>query len=372
MSTPTNVVLLGTDSKESRQKAANWARAAKTLGLRVSASPDRRTVAVLPCSDHSAMEAAWLCQAHGVPGSHPLAASVASSKALAYEFLRRRGFNVLPFFVPTQSGDLQVKFGRPIIVKPEHGSGTVAPLPWAYRTFDSLADFRRFLISTKQESRFLEYQRHPHPGTGRFLVMEYLDTRTVEVVHCVIDDRRLVVFDQATSSFHEPEMTVESALFGVKLKDAKSVVGMANALAGLGLRRTILIVQCLQRRDRLYPIDFNLRLGAMIDRFIAVAEVDFYERALAFFIGRSRAFRFSWPAPYVALRRVYLPRRKGRYRAEFGDGCIPLMDRIEHDPRKPYDWGYSLPVFAVLSRNQAEARRRVEMAVRSMVLRRVA
>ena len=366
-----NVVLLDSDSQESRQKAANWARAADALGLDVNASPDSRTVAILPCSDHAAVEAAWLCHAHDVPGPDPVAAAVASSKALAYGFLSSRGFNVLPFFVPTRERDFQVTLNRPVIVKPEHGSGTVAPVPWAYQVFDSVADFRRYLISTRQEAAFLAYQRRPHPGTGRFLIMEYVDTSRIHIVQCVIGDGHLVAFDQASSIFKEPQMTVESTVLGGKLRDADAVVGMAKALAGLGLRRTILIMQCLEHRGKLYPIDFNLRLGAMIDRFIAVAGLDFYARALEFFVGRGRSFGFSWPAPWVGLHRIYLPRRKGQFRAEFGPGCVPLMDRVQYDPRKPYDWGYSLPVFAVLCRTRAEIPRRIKEVVRSTVLRRL-
>ncbi len=367
-----NIVLLGTDSKESRQKAANWARAACALGLSVNASPDRRTVSILPCSDHAIVETAWLCHKHGVRGPDPVAASIVSSKALTYEFLARRGFNILPFFVPTRQADLEGRSNGPIIVKPEHGSGTVAPLPWAYKIFDSTARFRRYLVSTKHEAAFFAHQRQPHPGTGRFLIMDYVDTDRIHIVQCVIGDRHLVAFDQASSIFKKPQMTVESTVLGVKLKDARSVVGMAQALASLGLRRTILIMQCLERQGKLYPIDFNLRLGAMIDRFIAVAGLDFYERALAFFIGQSHSFPFSWPAPWVALRRIYLPRRKGRYRAKFGVNCVPLMDRVAHDPRRPYDWGYSLPVFAVLCSKRADIPRRVGEVVRSMTLRRVA
>jgi len=172
MSSVDNIVLLSTDSEESRQKARSWTHAADALGLKVRRTPDRRTRAVLACSDHKFVDAAWLAHAHGVPASGPAAAVIASSKALAYQFLRSRGFEMLPFLVPVSEADFALRWSRPVIVKPEQGSGTFALHPWGYQVFDGLRDFRQFLSRSGHMSAFLENQLHPHPDSGRYVVME--------------------------------------------------------------------------------------------------------------------------------------------------------------------------------------------------------
>src|SRR5262245_4752869 len=115
-----NIVPLCTDSVESREKARSWARAARRLGIGARWHPDRDTLAVVPCSDSRLCDAAWLARSHGVPGPDPAAAAVVSSKALAYDFLRSQGFELLFSYVPLAGADLDLRFDRPVIIKPEY------------------------------------------------------------------------------------------------------------------------------------------------------------------------------------------------------------------------------------------------------------
>ena len=135
-----NIVVLRSDSYESLMKAQAYADAARRLGLSVRSYPDAGTMAILPASDSRGLDAAWMSRTCGVPGPDPAAVAIARSKSLTYEFLQRKGFDLLPWFVPVHEQDLHRAFAGPIIVKPDSGSGSSSPLPWGYRVFESLRD----------------------------------------------------------------------------------------------------------------------------------------------------------------------------------------------------------------------------------------
>jgi hypothetical protein len=366
-----NIVPLRTDSVESREKALSWARAARSLGLQVRAHPDRHTVAVVPCSDQRLRDAAWLARSHGVPGPDPAAAAVVSSKALAYDFLRARGFETLFSYVPLAGADLEMRFDRPVIVKPEFGSGTYAPHPWGYKVFASLASLRRWLRRRGLERRFFAYQGLPDPRAGRYLVMEYVPTEWTHAVQCIVGDRDVDVFDQFSCTLRPESMTVKTVVMGERLPQASTIVAMAREFARLGLRRSLLTIQCVERESKLYPIDFNVRVGALFDRFNKKRALGFYEHALRFMLGQSEAMGFAWPSPRVGIHRLYLPVRPGRWRADFGEGAIPLVTEVAYDRRKPYDFGYAWPGFAVLTRSKAETLETVERVLAGTTVRRV-
>jgi hypothetical protein len=355
-----NIVALCTDSVESREKARSWASAARNLGLAVRSHPDRGTLAVLPCSDSRLRDAAWLARNYGIPGPDPAAAAVLSSKALAYDFLRGKRFEMLFSYVPVERADLGMAFDRPVIVKPEYGSGTYAPHPWGYQVFASMAELRAHFRRRRLERRFFDYQAQPHPRIGRYLVMEYVPTGWTHAVQCIVNDGDVDIFDQFSCTLRPRAMTVETVVMGERLREARKLVAMAREFARLGLRRSLLTIQCVERDGKLYPIDFNVRVGALFDRFNKKRGLGFYERALSFMLGRSAAMEFHWPAPRVGIHRMYLPLRPGRWRAAFGPGAIPLVTEVAYDPRKPYDFGYAWPGFAVLGTSKADALKRVE------------
>jgi hypothetical protein len=366
-----NIVPLRTDSVESREKALSWARAARSLGLRVRSHPDRHTVAVVPCSDGRLRDAAWLGRRHGVPACDPAAAAVLSSKALAYEFLRGKGFEMLFSCVPLAGADLDVKLHRPVIVKPEYGSGSYAPHPWGYRVFESMADLRRWLRRRGFERSFFEYQAQPDWRAGRYLAMEYVPSEWTHAVQCVVADGKVDVFDQFSCTLRPKAMTVKTVVMGEKLEQAAILVRMAREFARLGLRRSLLTIQCVERDGKLYPIDFNVRVGALFDCFNKKQKLRFYEHALRFMLGESDAMGFAWPSPRVGIHRLYLPLRPGRWRASFGDEAIPLVTEVAYDPKKPYDFGYAWPGFAVLGKSRTDTLARVQRVLADTTVTRV-
>jgi hypothetical protein len=352
-----NIVPLYSDSVESRNKARSWAPAAWRLGIGVRSDPDCNTVAVLPCSDSRLRDAAWLARNRRVPGSEPAAAAILASKALAYDFLRARGFDMLFSYVPLVRADLGISFDRPVIVKPEYGSGTYAPHPWGYKVFSGMADLRSHFRRRGIERRFLEYQAQPDPRVGRYLVMEYVPSQWTHAVECIVNDGEVDVFDQYSMMSRPKAMTMKTAVMGERLPGARRIVAMAREFARLGLRRSLLIIQCVERENALYPIDFNMRVAALVDRLNQKCGLGFCERALRFMLGRSASIGFRWPAPRVGIHRLYLPQRPGRWRAAFGAAAIPLVTEVAYDPRKPYDWGYAwpgLPYWATASRTRCE------------------
>jgi hypothetical protein len=366
-----NIVPLCADSVESREKARSWSLAARRIGLGVRKHPDRGTLAVLPCSDSRLRDAAWLARSHGVPGSDPAAAAVVASKALAYDFLRGRGFDMLFSYVPLVRADLQIAFDRPVIVKPEYGSGTYAPHPWGYKVFGSMAEWRTYLRRSRLERAFFDYQAAPHPSAGRYLIMEYVPSEWTHAVQCIVGDGDVKVFDQFSCTLRPQSMTVQTVVLGEQLSQARQIVGMARAFAALGLRRSLLTIQCVERAGTLFPIDFNVRVGALFDRLNRKRDLGFYESALRFLLGRDGAMQFSWPAPRVGIHRMYLPVRPGRWRAAFGAGAIPLVTEVAYDARKPYDFGYAWPGFAVLGRSKHDALRKVDAVLASTTVSRV-
>jgi hypothetical protein len=367
-----NIVPLTMPSVESREKARSWVRAARQLGLGVRAHPDRDTVAIMPCSDFCLRDAAWLARSHDVPGPDPAAAAIVASKALAYDFLRSRGFATLYSFVPLGAADLAIEFDRPVIVKPEHGSGTYAPHPWGYKVFASVAAMRRWLRQRRLERRFFEYQAIPDPRAGRYLVMEFVPTDWTHAVQCIIGgEGEVEVFDQFSCTLRPKSMTVQTVVLGEELPQAGNIVAMAKEFARLGLRRSLLTIQCVERDGALYPIDFNVRIGALFDRLNKKRKLGFYEEALKFMLGRSATMGFAWPAPRVGIHRMYLPYRPGRWRAQFGGGAIPLVTEVAYDPRKPFDFGYAWPGFAVLSSDKAATLAKVDAVLATTTVSRV-
>jgi hypothetical protein len=158
---------------------------------------------------------------------------------------------------------------------------------------------------------------------------------------------------------------VDWMLVGKKHRDADCVVNMIEALAKIGLRRTVVYIQCVDRAGRLYPIDINLRPGTRWELAADALGLPLYRRMLEFMLGLDNRFRFEWPAPYVGIRRMNLPLRGGRRKVEFGPGCVPMISELRYDARKPYDLGHAWPMFAVLCDRPEQFERRARAVIES-------
>ena len=366
-----NIVLLGVGSRDSRHRARNWKKAARARGLAVRSYPDRATRAVIPCTDLRVVDAALLGRMHGVPGPDPVAATIVTSKALAFEFLRSHGFDVLFSRVPSCRQDLDLPFRRPIMLKPERGSGGVGAHPWAYRTFDGTADLKRYLSRAGVENRFFEYQTDPHPVAGRYFIQEFVETKWLHVVRMSISETGPSVFEKSAFTVHPRLMKVENRISGEPLPGIERIVAMAREFGRLGFHRAILLIQCVRARGVLQPIDFNFRISAAFDLQNEALGLDYYEKALAFLLGHEGRVAYSSPKPHIGVHHMYLRPRKGRYEVEFGADCIPLITQVTYDPKKPYDYGHAWPAFAVICRDRRDFLRQVREVVDSAKIRRV-
>jgi hypothetical protein len=366
-----NIVLLGIGSRDSRHRARNWKRAARARGLAVRSYPDRATRAVIPCTDLRVVDAASLARMHGVPGPDPAAATILASKALAFEFLRSRGFDLLFSRIPLCRQDLDLPFRRPIIVKPERGSGGVGHHPWAYRIFDGTADFKRYLSGARMEKRFFEYQADPHPASGRYFIMEFVETQWLNVVRMAVSENRVSVFEQSAFTVHPGSMKVESRISGEPLQGIERIVAMAREFGRIGFHRAILLIQCVRARGLLQPIDFNFRTSAAFDLQSEVLGLKYYEKALAFLLGDEQRVAYSSPKPHIGVHHMYLRPREGSYEVKFDANCIPLITRVSYDPKKPYDYGHAWPTFCVICKDRGDFLRQVREVVGSAKLQRV-
>jgi hypothetical protein len=363
MKTERNIVLLGLEGRDGGHRAGNWTRAARTRGLAVRRYPDRGTRAVIPCTDHHVVDAARLARMHGVPGPDPVAASIVTSKAMAFDFLRSRGFDPLFSCVPMSREDLRLPFKRRIIVKPERGTGGVGMQPWGYRTFDGMAAFRGYLTHSRLERAFFEYQRDPHPATGRYFLMEYVDTRWLHVVRMSVSESGVNVFEQSAFMVHPETRKVESRISGEPLPGMERIVAMASEFGRLGFHRAILLVQCLRARGVLQPIDFNFRTSAAFDLQNAALGLGYYDNALAFLLGEVPRVRYESPKPHIGVHHMYLRPRKGQYEVRFPSGCIPLVTRVSYDPKNPHDYGHAWPAFGVICKDRRDFLRQVKRVV---------
>jgi hypothetical protein len=237
--------------------------------------------------------------------------------------------------------------------------------------FENMADLCAHFRRGRLERRFFEYQQQPDPRAGRYLIMEYVPTGWTHAVQCIIGDGEVDIFDQFSCTLRPKSMTVQTVVAGERLAQARQIVAMARQFARLGLRRSLLTIQCVERAGTLYPIDFNVRVGALFDSLNKKCDLGFYEGALRFMLGRSDAVGFAWPAPRVGVHRMYLPVRPGRWRAAFGPGAIPLVTEVAFDPRKPYDFGHAWPGFAVLGRSKADALDKVDAVLAATTVERV-
>jgi hypothetical protein len=354
-----NLVFLGTDSRDSELKLRACARAARALGFRSQKQPDAWTAGIFPLSDFRALDAAWMCKSHGIAGPDPIAVCVAASKSLTYQFLRNRGFELLRWLVPVRQADLHAPLRGPVIVKPDSGSGSYSQQPWGYRVFDSLRDFRRYLHAGKLTDRFLETQVLVRDQ--RHVVMDYVETPQVQSIATVVRAGRPLLYDTSSITELPGAKVVGRILIGERHPDTARVVKMAEALAAAGLRRSVIYFQCVERRGRLYPIDCNLRPGAVWGRGAVALKVPVYEELLAVMLGLKRAPAIRWPAPYVGIARVPLAPRKGRFRYEFADpDAIAVNAETRYDPSRPYDVGQAWPMFALACAQREEFDRRAD------------
>lgn len=361
-----NIVLLSSYSRESAAKERQYRAAADSLNLEVAEYPDTNTLGIFACSDFRSVDAANLAALHQVAGPEVLATMVATQKSLAYRFFAQRGFTTLWAHAPLRREDLELDLPYAIIVKPDKGSGSFAEHPWAYQRYDSLRHFHDWLVEQQLLDAFLAYQNDPSSWYGRYLTMEYVGDSDIYTATAVAGPNDIAVYEGGTLRFTRDTLQCEWMLLGQRHKNHDQIAQMIQALYDVGLRQSIIYIQCVEKDGQLCAIDINLRPGTMSDRAFQGLGLPFYQASLAYMLGMVVTLDFSWAAPYVGIRRVVLPLEHGRRKVEFGAGCVPLIGELAYDSNRPFDLGHAWPMFALSGHDAADCARRAESLVSGM------
>ncbi|TQJ96182.1 hypothetical protein [Achromobacter sp. SLBN-14] len=363
-----NIVLLSSHSRESAAKEKQYRAAASRLDLEVAGYPDSNTLGVFACSDFRSVDAANLAALHGVPGPEVLATTIATQKSLAYRFFAQRGFSSLWAHAPLRTEDLKPDLPYAIIVKPDKGSGSFAEHPWAYQRYDSLRHFHDWLVEQQLLEAFLAYQNDPNSWYGRYLTMEYIGDSDVYTAAAVAGPNGVSVYECGRLRFTGEALQCEWMLLGDRHARHDQIGEMIQALYDIGLRHSVIYIQCVEKDGQLCAIDINLRPGTMPDRAFHGLGLPFYQAALAYMLGSADSLDFTWVAPYVGIRRVVLPLEHGRRKVGFGAGCVPLIEEVAYDSNRPFDLGHAWPMFAVTGQDATQCARLAESLVSDMRL----
>jgi hypothetical protein len=363
-----NIVLLSSHSRESVAKEKQYRAAADALGLEVMGYPDAHTVGVFACSDFRSVDAANLAALHKVAGPDVLATTIATQKSLAYRFFSQRGFSTLWAHAPLRVEDLQLDLPYAIIVKPDKGSGSFAEHPWAYQRYESLRHFHDWLVEQQLLDAFLAYQNDPNSWYGRYLTMEYIGDSDIYTAAAVAGPDGIALYEGGRLRFTQDTLQCEWMLLGERHANHAQIGQMIQALYDIGLRQSVIYIQCVEKDGQLCAIDINLRPGTMPDRAFHGLGLPYYKAALAYMLGMAVTLDFTWVAPYVGIRRVVLPLEHGRRKAEFGAGCVPLIGELAYDSNRPFDLGHAWPMFAVSGQDAPHCTRLAESLVREMQL----
>lgn len=363
-----NIVLLSSHSRESSAKEKQYRAAANALGLTVKDYPDANTLGVFACSDFRSVDAANLAALHRIPGPEVLATTLATQKSLAYQFFSQHGFSALWAHAPLRVEDLRLDLPYAIIVKPDKGSGSFAEHPWAYRRYDSLRHFHEWLVEQQLLDAFLAYQNDPNSWYGRYLTMEYIGDSDIYTAAAVAGQDGIAVYEEGRLRFTRDTLQCEWMLLGERHANHDQINQMIQALYGIGLRQSVIYIQCVEKDGQLCAIDINLRPGTMPDRAFHGLGLPYYQAALAYMLGMSVTLDFNWGAPYVGIRRVVVPLEHGRRKAKFGSGCIPLIGELAYDSNRPFDLGHAWPMFAVSGHDASHCAQLAESLVSEMQL----
>ncbi|WP_429941542.1 hypothetical protein [Achromobacter xylosoxidans] len=367
-----NIVLLASHSRESAAKEKQYHAAARALGLEVVSYPDANTLGVFACSDFRSVDAANLAALHRVAGPDVLATTIATQKSLAYRHFARSGFSTLWTHAPLRAEDLLLDLPYAIIVKPDKGSGSFAEHPWAYQRYESLRHFHEWLASRDLLEAFLAYQNDPNSWYGRYLTMEYIGDSDVYTAAAVAGPKKIEIHEGGRLRFTRDSMQCEWMLLGQRPPRHERIGHMIQSLHDIGLRQSIIYIQCVEKGGELCPIDINLRPGTMPDRAFHGLGLPFYTAALAYMLGLAETLEFSWPTPYVGIRRLVLPLEHGRRQATFGAECVPLIRELAYDSSRPYDLGHAWPMFAVTGHDAAHCAQLAETLASNLQLSAIA
>lgn len=319
MSKP-QLLLLAAPSRESHDKAAHFASAAKALDVpaRIVVS-DRADTAeamagpapilfALPCSDALALPAARLNERDRCGGLSVGLIGHLVDKASAIPMLSQvLGLPLLPQCLPQTIEDIHCwPWSGAIIVKPTRSSGSWSPRPWGYRRFAGKAQFLHWLRDEGLEAAFFDEQRSPE-ALGPALLQAALDTRRNEGTMLLLTPSRLQVVYNSYGDFEpgderNPRWRRSHYCNGrpSQLVRDPSRLEQLRRLNPAAWGRGLLYMQAMRGPDGFHLIDINLRPSTAWDWLVAAADPTMHRRLLEALLFDA-PFEHVLPAPVVTI-----------------------------------------------------------------------
>jgi hypothetical protein len=202
------LLLLAAPSRESQDKAAHFAAAAKSLGLpvhtiiadraeivesRVGADGFRFTIA---CTDALALCAARLNERQGSDALSTALIEQLSDKATGIPMLSRMlDLPLLPQCLPQAPKDiLEWPWSGPIFVKPTRSAGGWSPRPWGYKHFSDKKNFLDWLYRENYVACFFDEQMKPSSLGPAILQAAVLGGRSEAAMFLLTPSRLQVIY----------------------------------------------------------------------------------------------------------------------------------------------------------------------------------
>ncbi|MFN4309868.1 MAG: hypothetical protein ACK4FK_04675 [Ferrovibrio sp.] len=344
------LLLLVAPSRESRDKAAHFAAAAKALGLsaQVLESADREQIMTmaprgpgayaLACSDAMAHAAARLNEDNGHAAFSPALAAALADKATGLPLLGRLlGLPPLPQLVPLAPDDLRAwQYDGPLIVKPCQSSGSWSPRPWGYRRFPSARHFLDWLTAQDLAAAFFLEQQRSGP-LGPNLLQAAIDSDRIELAAVLLNSAGATLLCRCEGQFEPAAADQAGRRWQRGLYHAAAAPDLADRLPSLsamigqasGWGTGILHVQGMRSDSGFHLTDINLRLPSTWDWLMAALDPSYHRRLLASLLF-GEPFDPAWPAPAMAIDLVHGPKGSRLLwidHAPPGEGILPWRMR---------------------------------------------
>lgn len=382
------LLLLAAPSRESRDKAAHFAAAARALDVPahihtiqmtqtkeqiMTAAGQEQSGYVLACSDALAETAATLNEIRGhATMSAALTASLVDKASGIPLLSRLLDLPVLPQIVPEKPGDLRAwPYGGAVIAKPTCSAGGWSPRPWGYRRFESADAFLDWLECKNLTANFFAEQQRPGP-LGPVMLQAAIDNDQVEVASLLLGPEGATVFCRGYGQFEVHDAAGHGRRWVRALYHAGAAPALGERLPRLadllgrmpGWGYGLLHVQGIRSESGFFLTDINLRLSTAWDWLIAVVDPSFHRRVLASFLFGA-AFAPLWPAPAMAIDLVYGPPNRGIAQIQYpssDESILPWRMRAQDcsQSEQDFDKAGQMPSFISLGRDVQDCARRAD------------
>lgn len=182
-------------------------------------------------------------------------------KLAVYQACASVGMQTLKAFELQSADDLAQLDGKPFILKPRLGLGSVGKSPFAYRIFKTRSEFE-----TAVEGAPGFWATQVGPVEDRLLAQEAVtidgQVPTLVLVEGVVNGNGDVVLNEINESFQTGSIPTSTCLDGLPDSDKSQLKAQVTAfIKTANVRNTFFHMQLIRyQSEATYPIDFNYRL----------------------------------------------------------------------------------------------------------------